>query len=1082
MQHSRQGFRLSPQQQRLWLLQQESDVYRAQCVMMLTGELELAGLEEALRQVVRRHEMLRTTFYRHHEMKFPVQCVADSHLPLWYTVDLKSWSGPQQTTLIEALCRQERRQPFDLEHGPLLRVLLLSLSPSRHGLLLSLPALYADAWTLRHLLHEISQAYTACRQGTPLSDEPIQYVQFSEWQNALLEDEDAETGKDYWCKQGLHTLPAVTLAFARQVDGTPGFAPEVFVTMLEPELVAQMRACGQQDNTSLPAFLLAAWQTLLWRLSGQPDILVGYVCDGRKYADLHGVLGLLSKWVPVYGHFEEHYTYREIVERLQSSMADASLWQEYFLRQEGDGASAGAVPMPIGFAFEADLAPRHVAGMSWTLDQQYVCGDRFTVHLVCVQQDERLLAAFYYDTNLFDGQDIACLAEQWQTLLGNASSKPEAMLGTLGMLSHAERQRLLVEINDTSTTFPTDICIHHLFETQVARTPDMVAVVYEEQSLTYAVLNARANQLAHYLHRLGVGPELPVALCLERSPEMLVGLLGILKAGAAYVPLEPGQPPERLALLLADVQTPVVLTQERFDGVFAAARAQIICLDRDCSVMARESDKNLRREATGKHLVYVMYTSGSTGRPKGVAVEHRQLLNYLYAIRARLELPSPASFAALSTFAADLGHTTVFPALCWGGCLHIVSAERAFTPEALAEYFNRQPIDCLKIVPSHLAALLTWAHPAQVLPRQRLILGGEASTWEMLETVQTLAPECRIYNHYGPTEATVGTLAWQVEHRAGRRQTGPLPLSRPLANMQGYVLDAYLQPMPVGVPGELCLAGAGLARGYLHDSRLTAARFVPHPHSTTAGARLYKTGDRGRFLPDGSIEFLGRFDQQVKLRGFRIELGEIETVLSQHPGVREVVVVTRQDTPGNTRLVAYVVPNQQQVPTVEELRRMGQAQLPDYMVPAAFAFLKAWPLTANGKVNRQALPVPESIAAQPAELFVAPRTAVEEVLASIWSEVLGREQVSIHDDFFALGGHSLLAIQVLSRVRQAFRIEVPPRHLFTAPTVAGLAEMLRKHEARPGQVAAIARLRLDMAKKSADDIQTLLRDKGHTSR
>jgi amino acid adenylation domain-containing protein len=606
--------------------------------------------------------------------------------------------------------------------------------------------------------------------------------------------------------------------------------------------------------------------------------------------------------------------------------------------------------------------------------------------------------------------------------------------------------------------------------------------VGEGQSLTYAALNARANQLAHHLQRLGVGPEVRVAMCLERSLEAVVGLLGILKAGGAYVPLDPGQPPERLAFLVADAQAPVVLTQQRFAGGFAAARARLVCLESDWGVIARESEKNTLRQATGAHLAYVMYTSGSTGTPKGVAVEHRQLCNYVRAIVARLELPAGATFAVLSTLAADLGHTTVFPSLCQGGCLHLVSQADAFDPEALAAYFRRQPVDCLKIVPSHLAALLAGSLPAHILPRQRLILGGEASGWEMVEALQALAPACRIFNHYGPTEATVGALTYPVAPGHSRHRTGQLPLGSPLANTQVYILDARLQPVPVGVPGELCIGGAGLARGYLHDGGLTAARFVPNPLSNTPGARLYKTGDRARFLPDRSIEFLGRADHQIKLRGFRVELGEVETALGQHPGVREAVVMARQDGPGTINLVAYVVPNRQPVPAVQELRRSLRERLPDHMVPAAFVFLQALPLTANGKVDRQALPAPGQTAGQPPGLFVPPRTAVEEVLAGIWTELLGREQVSVHDNFFELGGHSLLGIQVLSRVRQAFRVELPPRDLFEAPTVAGLAAALVEHEAQPGQVAAIARLRQDMARRSAEDIQALLQEKRQAHR
>jgi acyl-coenzyme A synthetase/AMP-(fatty) acid ligase len=431
----------------------------------------------------------------------------------------------------------------------------------------------------------------------------------------------------------------------------------------------------------------------------------------------------------------------------------------------------------------------------------------------------------------------------------------------------------------------------------------------------------------------------------------------------------------------------------------------------------------------------------------------------------------------VSTFAADLGYTMLFPALCHAGCLHIVPQERAFDPEALAAYFSRQPVDCLKIVPSHLMGLLTSTRPARVLPRQRLILGGEACTWEIVEALQTLVPECRLFNHYGPTEATVGVMAGPIVPDQPGRRTATLPLGSPLANTQIYILDAALQPVPTGVPGELYVGGAGLARGYVQDSALTAEKFLPHPFSDTPGARLYRTGDRAHILPDGSVAFLGRVDHQIKLRGFRIELGEVETALSQCPGVRESVVVAREDGAGGMRLVAYVVAHQGQTLTIQELRHFMREKLPDYMVPSAFICLPALPLTANGKVNRQILPAPEQTADEPSDDFVAPRTAVEAVLADIWSAVLGCARIGVHDNFFALGGHSLLGIQVLARVRTALQVEVPARCLFEAPTVAGLAEALVSYEARPGQTATLARLRREVEKKSPEEIRALLQDK-----
>jgi amino acid adenylation domain-containing protein len=632
-----------------------------------------------------------------------------------------------------------------------------------------------------------------------------------------------------------------------------------------------------------------------------------------------------------------------------------------------------------------------------------------------------------------------------RTLLESIAANPAQRLANLAMLTAAERQQLLVEWNNTSIAYPQgtaysqDTCIHQLFEAQVARTPDAVAVVFEEQALTYQELNLRANKLAHHLQALGVGPEVRVGIYVERSLEMVVGLLGIIKAGGAYVPLDPAYPQERLSFILQDAQVSVLLTQQWLITGLIKHQTQIVCLDADWARIAQESGTNPINKVTPDNLVYVMYTSGSTGIPKGVAVEHQQLCNYLHGVLQRLALPNSASFATVSTLAADLGNTMVFGALCTGGCLHVLSQERVADSYSIADYFTRHAIDCLKIVPSHLAALHAATHPEDILPRRLLILGGEASRSDWVESLQRLAPDCALLNHYGPTEATVGVLTYRVEENKRAPITSTLPLGRPLANVQIYLLDQHLQPVPIGVQGELYIGGANMARGYLNQPALTAERFIPHLFSTAPGARLYKTGDLARYLPDGNIEFLGRLDNQVKIRGYRIELGEIETTLAHHQAIRQAVVLAREDTSGDRRLVAYCVPHHGCILDIRELRSFLQTQLPNYMVPAAFVVLNALPLTANGKIDRQALPAPDQARPSLFEVFVAPRTPIEELLAGIWASVLKVETVGIHDNFFALGGHSLLAVQVMSRLRKVFQVDVPLRALFDAPTVAGLA-------------------------------------------
>ncbi|HEY9832540.1 MAG TPA: amino acid adenylation domain-containing protein, partial [Stenomitos sp.] len=610
------------------------------------------------------------------------------------------------------------------------------------------------------------------------------------------------------------------------------------------------------------------------------------------------------------------------------------------------------------------------------------------------------------------------------------------------------------------------------------RTPDNVAVIFENQQLTYAQLNTRANQLAHHLQNLGVGAETIVAICVERSLEMLVGLLGILKAGAAYLPLDPILPSERLSYMVQDVEASVILTQQHLSEQFSEQATPLICLDADWELIAQQPDENPPCEVTPENLVYVIYTSGSTGKPKGVAVEHQQLLNYLHGILARLDLPEGTSFATVSTFAADLGNSVIFPALCTGGCLHVISQERATSPEALVEYCESHRIDCLKIVPSHLNALLTASHPEQILPRKYLILGGEALSWQLVEKIQQYAPSCQILNHYGPTETTVGVLTYAISEPI-RDKSETVPLGRAIANSQVYILDPYLQPVPIGVTGELYVGGDSVARGYLNQPQLTAEKFITVENLGGQDAhptRVYKTGDLARYLPDGNIEFLGRIDYQVKIRGFRVELGEISSLLAQHPSVTESLVLVREDEPGNQRLVAYVLPHPDSKPVVSNLKDFLQEQLPDYMIPTAFVLLDAFPLTPNGKIDRLALPAPDNARFNLKE-YIAPQTPVEEVLADIWADILNIERVGIHDNFFDLGGHSLIATQLISRVHKILRTQLTLRDLFEEPTIANISKILIANEAKAGQTEKIALTLKKIKTMSAEEKEKLLAQK-----
>jgi amino acid adenylation domain-containing protein len=1063
-----EGFRLSPQQKQLWLLQPNNFPYPAQCAILLQGKLQLKILQEAVQHVVNRHEILRTSFHTRPGIVIPMQVISPNSNPFWQTFNLTDLTDQEQQVKIDELFLTARTVLFDWEQDPLLRLSLLLLSPQKHILLIALPSLCADSWSLKNIVQEISHIYSQCLNKAQLPDKPVQYIQFSEWHNELLE-EDAEVGKPYW-QQQLDALTPATLPFEQQPTDKK-FNPDIWSLKLDPAVVDQLEAIAELHNTTIKEFLLTCWQIFLWRITGQSEIAIATVFDGRNYEELQETLGLLAKCLPVSCSVQDNFKFSEILAKIAQTLENHEQWQEYFLW------SKKTVSLnQIAFEF-ADWSDKYNAGgVTFSLARQDVYFARFKVKLTCIRQAESLTAEFHYDPEIIDAESISYWGKLWQTLVTSAVNNLEARVSELEILSKSDRHKLLFEFNQTQTDYPLDKCIHELFAEQVAKTPDQVAIVFEDQQLTYTQLNARANQLARYLQNLGVKPEVMVGIYLERSPLIIISLLAILKAGGAYLPLDPTSPTAAIALRLKDAGAKVLLTQQALIDNLAEITTRIVSLDLDSDreIIKHKSPENLYCDVKPENLAYTIYTSGSTGKPKGVAIEHRQLLNYFYAIQSQLNLTPGSSFALVSTLAADLGNTVIFPSLCTGGCLHIISADRIADPEAIADYFNRHPIDCLKIVPSHLKALLTAKHPDKILPRQQLILGGEATSWELIDRIQQIAPECKILNHYGPTEATIGVTTFAVPRGVKNNQAATVPIGKAIANTQIYLLDSKKQPVPIGVSGELYIGGAGLARGYLNHPELTNEKFIANPFQP--GQRFYKTGDLARYLPVGTIEFLGRVDDQVKIRGFRIELAEISLVLAKHAAVRECVVLVQGDEPSNPHLVAYVIPHSHQNPATKDLKDFLQAQLPDYMVPTAFVLLKAFPLMPNGKLDRQALTALETTGLNFKE-YIAPQNAVEEVLASIWANLLKVERVGIWDNFFDLGGHSLLTTQLISRVRQTFRVEISLRDLFEEPTLAHLSKILIANEAKPGQTEKIALAVKKIKTMSAEDKEKLLAHK-----
>jgi amino acid adenylation domain-containing protein len=1074
-----EGYPLSPRQARLWRsATRNGSTALAQCAIRIEGDFDEGTLRESLRVIIARHEILRTTYHVGAEIDVPFQVIeAEAQARVaWREVEAGASDEDARRAALAALLREEATQGIDLTRGPVVRAALLRLGASDRILVLTLPALAADATTLGNIYEELS--------GADSDAEPLQYADYAAGQEELLEAEHAAEGYEFWRGHDYAAPARHRLPFERGMNADAPAISESVAVALGPEDSARLEAVASKLDATAEQFLLACWHTLIRRTTGESEVVVGYLFAGRGYEELFGAMGLLAKHLPVRAHFTETTPFQEVLRQVKKSAAEADEWQDYFVPEKFLGAKERAtvdVQPPFGFEFIEMPGARRLSSVSFSVLHERADLESFRVNLRCLSASGELKFEFVYDARALRREDVERLARSFLTLVRAAVNDTRVEVADLPVLSEPDERRLLREFNGTEFDFGPARCINQLFEEQAARTPDATALVFEARHLSFNELNARANQLARRLRRLGVRPGRLCAILLDRSLETVVAMLAVLKAGGAYVPLDPAQPSARLRAMVEQTSPAALVTVNQHADDLDLPDLNV--LDLDTEDIEAESTVDFDSGATPDDLIYVLFTSGSTGTPKGVAIEHRQLFNYFKGVAGVLQLPPGASYATVSTFAADLGNTVIFPSLLMGGTLHVMSQERISDAEALAQYFDEREIDCLKIVPSHLEALLNCSRPRHVLPRLRLVLGGEATGRGLVERLRALDPDCSIINHYGPTEATVGVLTYLLRDvregdPASDEETPLLPLGRPLPNARVYILDARSRPVPVWVPGEIYIGGDCLARGYLNRPDLTAERFVPDPFSNEPGERVYRTGDLARYLPDGTVEFLGRVDNQVKIRGYRIELGEIEAKLARHAEVRESVVLARADTPGEKRLVAYVVARRHPAPPPAELRRHLHELLPEYMVPSHFVLLDELPLTSNGKIDRRALPRPEETLSGSEKVFVAPRNPVEEVLVNIWAEVLQAEEVGIHNNFFELGGHSLLAMQLLSRLRNVFQMELPLRLFFEAPTVAEFAEAMVAYEAQPGQVAASAEILKRIEGMSPEEVSRVLGGSG----
>ncbi|MET0648994.1 MAG: amino acid adenylation domain-containing protein, partial [Pyrinomonadaceae bacterium] len=1051
------GHRLSPQQRRLWLLGQGGGEFRAQALLLLEGRLDRARLREAAALVVRRHEIFRTAFVRLPGFKTPVQAVCDAADPAWDVTDLRGHEPEEHPLLVEQRAAAERLRTLDLERAPLVSFSLAVLAENTHVLIVTLPSLCADERTLDNLAADLGRCYEALSEGAEPDGEVVQYAHFSEWQHELLAGEEGEAAREFWRGSAAVAFDAPPLPLESRSDEPAAYAPESLTLEVPEPLAAQVASAALSRGTTEDVLLLACWQTLVWRLTGRAEVATHVLSPGRVYEEMAEAMGLYARWPFVVTSFEEDYQFAEVVDQVGGAVASANEWQEYYSWEQLEEAAAeradesepaGRAASPaFGFAWERADGGRRFDGVTFTLRQKRVLAERFKLRLLCRADGGALALTFQYDPASYTAQAVGLLADYFLTLLRAVVADASARVGQSDLLSERERRRLLVEWNDTRRPFPAARCVHELFAEQAARTPDALAVAACGESLTFGQLEERANRLANYLRRRGVGPDVPVVLSVERSAEMIVGLLGILKAGGAYVPLDPSYPAARLSFMLEETGAPLVLTQSHLRAALADARA--VCLDTQWPEIAAESALAPRAALDPENLAYVIYTSGSTGTPKGVGVRHRSVVNLLTALRAAVYdgLEGPLRVGVNASISFDSSVKQIVQLLD-GHSLHLVPEDVRPDGEALLAYVRDHGIDVLDCTPSQLRLLLDAGLMTTEPRAPRLVLvGGEAidaGTWSLLAG----QGDIKFFNVYGPTETTVDATACRIAREAVRPTIG-----RPIANATAYVLDGQMRPVPVGVRGELYLGGEGVARGYLGRPALTAERFVPDPFSTEPGARLYRTGDLARFGAGGEIEFIGREDGQVKVRGFRVELGEIEAALRAHDGVRDAAVVMRRDDGGGgARLVGYVVGRGGDL-SVGDLKSHLRARLPEYMTPSELLLLAELPLTPNGKLDRRALLSCDASVAPRESSYVAPRTPVEEALAGVWAEVLKVGRVGVDENFFDLGGHSLLATQVVSRVRKALRVELPLRSLFESPTVAGLALSV-EHELQSGEASA----------------------------
>ncbi|WP_442949189.1 amino acid adenylation domain-containing protein [Nostoc sp.] len=1069
-----QNLPLSFAQQRLWFLaklEPNSPFYNIPAAVRLQGQLNQEALQQSFNEILRRHEGLRTNF---HTIEGQPVAVISSATPLPLPlVDISELPSSQQQASVRQLAYFEAQQPFDLNSDFLLRVKLLRLGEQEYIVLLTMHHIASDGWSIGVLVREIAKLYQAFCDEQPLAlaELPIQYVDFAAWQRQWLQGKVLQSQISYWLKhlEGAPTLLELPTDHPRPATQT--FQGATYSFELSVELSVALKKLSQHEGVTLFMTLLAAFQTLLWRYTGQEDIVVGSPIANRNRADIEGLIGFFVNTLVLRTKMGGNPTFRELLTRVRELALGAYAHQdlpfEQLVEELQPPRDLSYTPLfQVMFVLQnAPMSALELPGLTFSPLASKSSTAKFDLTLDITERVQGLVGTLEYNTDLFESSTICRMVGHLQMLLSGIVANPQQRLSELSMLTQPEKT-LLVEWNDTSVEYPQHQCIHQLFEIQVERSPDAIAIVFEDQQLTYQQLNQRANKLAYYLRSLGVSPEVLVGICVERSLDMAIAILATLKAGGVYVPLDPSYPQERLALILEDAKPLVLLTQKQLVAQLPKHGAKVVCMDADWEINDFSyAQENHSSSVTAKNLAYVIYTSGSTGTPKGVLITHQALVNHGIAAAKAYELQPEDRILQFASISFDVAAEELFPSWLSGSTV-VIRPNRVLAFAHFLQFLKQEKLTVLNLptaywhewvsnlaqteAPLPVTLRLVIVGTEQTLPEklalwEKLVGDGQSSAGsDLYEKMPGGHLRIRWLNAYGPTEATIGVTIYEPASCQENQSVYSVPIGRPIANTQVYLLDKHLNPTPSGVPGELYIGGVGIARGYLNRPELTAEKFIPNPFSEKSGTHLYKTGDLARYLSDGNIELLGRIDDQVKIRGFRIEPGEVESKLSQHAKVREALVVAWEDEQSDKHLVAYVSAHPEQTLTATELRGFLQEKLPQYMVPSAFIVLSALPLLPNGKLDRRSLPAPETLRPELEVAYVMPQTEIEQAIATVWQISLNVEKIGIHDNFFELGGHSLLMVRVHTQLHEMFKIDLSLLDLFRYPTISSLAEFFNQ--------------------------------------